>query len=109
MTGAKVGDKTSDPEILNMIEQEKYIGKTGQLPPDMIASLEKSKTVANVVSQAPAEPKVNVIPIPQEQSKPAPAPASGGSGVNDAPFYPTSDPSNIYILSAMSNYNVVGV
>ena len=109
MTGAKVGDKVSDPEILNMIEQEKYIGKTGQLPPDMIASLEKSKTVANVVSQAPAEPKVNVIPIPQEQSKPAPAPASGGSGVNDAPFYPTSDPSNIYILSAMSNYNVVGV
>jgi len=109
MTGAKVGDKTSDPEILNMIEQEKYIGKTGQLPPDMIASLEKSKTVANVVSQAPAEPKVNVIPVPQEQSKPAPAPASSGSGVNDAPFYPTSDPSNIYILSAMSNYNVVGV
>lgn len=109
MTGAKVGDKVSDPEILNMIEQEKYIGKTGQLPPDMIASLEKSKTVANVVSQAPAEPKVNVIPIPQEQPKSAPAPASGGSGVNDAPFYPTSDPSNIYILSAMSNYNVVGV
>ena len=109
MTGAKVGDKVSDPEILNMIEQEKYIGKTGQLPPDMIASLEKSKTVANVVSQAPAEPKVNVIPVPQEQSKPAPAPASSGSGVNDAPFYPTSDPSNIYILSAMSNYNVVGV
>lgn len=109
MTGAKVGDKVSDPEILNMIEQEKYIGKTGQLPPDMIASLEKSKTVANVVSQAPAEPKVNVIPIPQEQSKPAPAPASGGKGVNAAPFYPTSDPSNIYILSAMSNYNVVGV
>ena len=109
MTGAKVGDKVTDPEILNMIEQEKYIGKTGQLPPDMIASLEKSKTVANVVSQAPAEPKVNVIPIPQEQSKPAPAPASSGSGVNDAPFYPTSDPSNIYILSAMSNYNVVGV
>ena len=109
MTGAKVGDKVTDTEILNMIEQEKYIGKTGQLPPDMIASPEKSKTVANVVSQAPAEPKVNVISIPQEQPKSDPAPASGGSGVNDAPFYPTSDPSNIYILSAMSNYNVVGV
>ena len=108
MTGAKVGDKTSDPEILNMIEQEKYIGKTGQLPPDMIASLEKSKTVANVVSQAPAEPKVNVIPIPQEQSKPTPEPVSSG-GVVAAPFYTTSDPSNIYILSAMSNYNVVSV
>ena len=69
-----------------MIEQEKYIGKTGQLPPDMIASLEKSKTVVNVVSQLLAEPKVNVIPIPQEQSKPAPAPASGGKGVNAAPL-----------------------
>ena len=109
MTGAKVGDKVSDPEILNMIEQEKYIGRTGKLPPDMIASVQKSKTVADVVSQAPAEPKVNVIPIPQEQSKPSPAPTSGGSGVNPAPFYPTSDPSNIYILSAMSNYNVVSV
>ena len=108
MTGAKVGDKVSDPEILNMIEQEKYIGRTGKLPPDMIASLEKSKTVADVVSQAPAEPKVNVIPIPQEQSKPTPEPVSSG-GVVDAPFYPTSDPSNIYILSAMSNYNVVSV
>lgn len=109
MTGGKVGDKVTDPEILNMIDQENYIGKTGKLPPDMIASLQKSKTVADVVSQAPAEPKVNVIPIPQEQSKPAPAPTSGGSGVNAAPFYPTSDPSNIYILSAMSNYNVVSV
>ena len=108
MTGAKVGDKVSDPEILNMIEQEKYIGKTGQLPPDMIASLEKSKTVADVVSQAPAEPKVNVVPIPQEQSKPTPEPVSSG-GVVAAPFYTTSDPSNIYILSAMSNYNVVSV
>ena len=108
MTGAKVGDKISDPEILNMIEQEKYIGRTGKLPPDMIASLEKSKTVADVVSQAPAEPKVNVVPIPQEQSKPTPEPISSG-GVVDAPFYPTSDPSNIYILSAMSNYNVVSV
>lgn len=108
MTGAKVGDKVSDPEILNMIEQEKYIGRTGKLPPDMIASLEKSKTVADVVSQAPAEPKVNVVPIPQEQSKPTPEPVSSG-GVVDAPFYPTSDPSNIYILSAMSNYNVVSV
>ena len=108
MTGAKVGDKVTDPEILNMIEQEKYIGKTGQLPPDMIASLEKSKTVADVVSQAPAEPKVNVVPIPQEQSKPSPEPVSSG-GVVAAPFYTTSDPSNIYILSAMSNYNVVSV
>ena len=47
------------------MSKKKTLVKLDKLP-DMIASLEKSKTIANVVSH-PAEPKVNVIPIPHEQ------------------------------------------
>ena len=60
----KIDKKVLDPETTEYIEQEKYIGKYGKLPPSMLESMGKNKQVAQRVSQPPAEPPVNVLPIP---------------------------------------------
>ena len=107
----KVGDKVVDPETLEYIRQEKYIGKYGTLPPSMLQSMSKSKDVARRVSQAPEEPGVTVVPMPVSAGGGAPsqaAPVSGGP-IGGVEMYATSNDDNMYTLGAMSNFNVVGV
>ena len=107
----KVGDKVVDPETLEYIRQEQYIGKYGTLPPSMLQSMSKSKDVARRVSQAPEEPCVTVVPMPVSagSGKPSqPAPVSGGP-IGGVEMYATSNDDNMYTLGAMSNFNVVGV
>ena len=107
----KVGDKVVDPETLEYIRQEQYIGKYGTLPPSMLQSMSKSKDVARRVSQAPEEPGVTVVPMPVSagSGKPSqPAPVSGGP-IGGVEMYATSNDDNMYTLGAMSNFNVVGV
>tara|TARA_Y100000022_G_scaffold194470_1_gene198865 strand:+ start:609 stop:2072 length:1464 start_codon:yes stop_codon:yes gene_type:complete len=106
----KVGQKVADPETLEYISQEQYIGKYGKLPPSMLESMGKSKDVARRVSQAPPDPGVTVIPMQTPSQEPptaAAAVASGGIGKVDN--YPTSNDDNIYTFGAMSNFNVVSV
>lgn len=106
----KVGQKVSDPETLEYISQEQYIGKYGKLPPSMLESMGKSKDVARRVSQAPPDPGVTVIPMQTPSQEPptaAAAVASGGIGKVDN--YPTNNDDNIYTFGAMSNFNVVSV
>ena len=99
-------------EVESFVDTEKYIGKLGKLPADMFTPVKKDKNLAEKVGPAP-EPPVNVVPIPtggesSAAAAPAPEPVSSG-GINNAPSYPTSNRDNIYILGAMSNFNVVMV
>ena len=105
------GQKVTDPETLEYIRQEQYIGKYGTLPPSMLESMSKSRDVARRVSQAPEEPGVTVVPMPVSSGGGAPsqaAPVSGGP-IGGVEMYATSNDDNMYTLGAMSNFNVVGV
>ena len=107
----KVGQKVTDPETLEYIRQEQYIGKYGTLPPSMLESMSKSRDVARRVSQAPEEPGVTVVPMPVSAGGGAPsqpAPVSSGP-IGGVEMYATSNDDNMYTLGAMSNFNVVGV
>ena len=105
------GQKVTDPETLEYIRQEQYIGKYGTLPPSMLESMSKSRDVARRVSQAPEEPGVTVVPMPVSAGGGAPsqpAPVSAGP-IGGVEMYATSNDDNMYTLGAMSNFNVVGV
>lgn len=98
-------------EVKSYIEQERYIGRTGQLPADMITPRRRDDSVAQTISRS-TEPGVTVVPIPiaqaqgQQEAEPIEAPAAQGS-VSGVPSIPTSNPDNIYLLGAYSNFNVV--
>ena len=102
---------TSAAEVQSFIDQEKYIGRTGQLSADMITSMRRNDTVAQTISQS-TEPGVTVIPMPiqqaqsQQQAEPIEAPAAQGA-VSGVPSIPTSNQDNIYLFGAYSNFNVV--
>ena len=101
--------KVLDPETSEYIRQEQYIGKYGSLPPSMLESISRSRSVAQNVSQPVAEPGVTVVPMEQPStSAPSSEPIVSG-GINAPPFFTTSDPENIYTLGARSNFNVVSV
>jgi len=106
-----VGKKVVDPETLEYIRQEQYIGKYGELPPGMLSSTSARKDVARRVSQAPPEPGVTVLPMPvsgggRKQSQPTSVSSGPIGGVE---MYSTSNDDNMYVLGAMSNYNVVSI
>ena len=97
-------------EIQRFIDQEKYIGRTGQLPANMFTPMSKDDSVARTISQS-TEPGVTVVPIPIEQAQaqetqPIEAPAAQGV-VSGVPNIPTANKDNIYLLGAYSNFNVV--
>ena len=107
----KIGKKVLDPETTEFIEQEKYIGKYGKLPPSMLQSNAKSQEVAKRVSQPPQEPGVTVVPLATgsgESKQSAATPAATGS-IASVKMYPTNNSDNMYTLGAMSNFNVVSV
>ena len=112
MTLADMGFSTK--EVQGFINDENFIGKTGKLPPNMFTPIQKAQTVADKVSQPPAEQPINVIPIPippaPSQQTPAPASAPSASGpVGNVPLYATSDSDNMYRLAAVSAFNVPSV
>jgi len=108
------GDKTllemgfTVGEVQSFVDAEKYVGKLGRLPvEDMFSPVKKDAKVAEKVGPAP-EPPVNVVPIPSDQGAAKPEPVPAGMGpINNAPSFATSNSDNIYILGAMSNFNVV--
>ena len=97
-------------EIQRFIDQEKYIGRTGQLPANMFTPISKDDSVAKTISQS-TEPGVTVVPIPIEQAQAQETqqietPAAQGV-VSGVPNIPTANKDNIYLLGAYSNFNVV--
>ena len=98
----KVGQKVKDPETLEYIRQEQYIGKYGTLPPSMLESMSRSKDVARRVSQAPEEPGVTVVPMPVSAGGGAPSqpvPVSGGP-IGGVEMYATSNDCLLYTSDA---------
>lgn len=100
-------------EVQGYIDEEKYIGKTGKLPPSMMKfdGVSKSKEVAQRVSAPPEEPGVTVVPIPMESGdsggqQQAPAGVSGGA-IAGTPAYLTFNPDVNKFYGATSHFNVV--
>lgn len=98
-------------EVQSYIDQEKYIGRTGQLSPDMITPVKRDDSVAQTISRS-TEPGVTVVPIPiaqaqgQQEAAPIETPAAQGA-ISGVPNIPTANKDNIYLLGAYSNFNVV--
>ena len=104
------GQKVLDPETTEYIKQEQYIGKYGTLPPSMLESMNKSKTVAQNVSQPVAEPGVTVVPMQTPSNEPQTVAAPAASGpIGGVEGYATNNEDNIYTFGAISNFNVLGV
>ena len=116
MTGAKVGDVVTDPEITKMIEEENYIGKTGELPDSMQASI-----TSNPESMQAPPPKMNQLP---KLSEPAPQiiaanaqqkqtggglpRPTAGDGITMVPDIKTSNSDvSQYTMLSMAIYNAV--
>jgi hypothetical protein len=104
----------STKEVQGFINDENYIGKNGKLPPNMFTPIQKAQTVADRVSQPPAEQPINVIPIPippapSQQSSPRPSAPVASGPVGNVPLYATSDSDNMYRLAAVSAFNVPSV
>lgn len=100
-----------DASVQSFVDTEKYVGKFGKLPTDLFTPMKRDEKLAEKVGPAP-EPPLNVVPVPAETQQPTQSQArsqpvkSGGSAAN-APSFATSNRDNIYILGAMSNFNVV--
>jgi len=104
----------STKEVQGFINDENYIGQTGKLPPNMFTPIQKAQTVADKVSQPPAEQPINVIPMPippapSQQSSPRPSAPVASGPVGNVPLYATSDSDNMYRLAAVSAFNVPSV
>lgn len=98
-------------EVQGMINEEKYIGKTGNLPSSNITPIIKAQKVAERVSEPPQEDPINIVPIPIPpsgggQSNQQSVPAASGN-VGGIPVFATSDSSNMYVLTTKTIFNVL--
>ena len=104
----QIGAKATDPAILAMIEQEKYIKETGELPPNYFGPTSNRRNVAENIQNFVPEEKINVVPmeVPQEPP-PAQEVDSGGGSISPTPAYLPFDPGNPWRFGAFRDYNVV--
>ena len=104
----QIGAKVTDPAVLAMIEQEKYIGRTGELPPNYFEPTSNRRNVAENIQNFVPEEKISVVPmeVPQEPP-PAQEVDSGGGSISPTPAYLPFDPGNPWRFGAFRDYNVV--
>lgn len=104
----QIGAKATDPAVLAMIEQEKYIKETGELPPNYFGPTSNRRNVAENIQNFVPEEKISVVPmeVPQEPP-PAQEVDSGGGSISPTPAYLPFDPSNPWRFGAFRDYNVV--
>ena len=104
----QIGAKATDPAVLAMIEQEKYIGRTGELPPNYFEPTSNRRNVAENIQNFVPEEKISVVPmeVPQEPP-PAQEVDSGGGSISPTPAYLPFDPANPWRFGAFRDYNVV--
>ena len=55
-------------EVQSFIDQERYIGRTGQLPADVFTPISRNDSVAETISRS-TEPGVTVVPMPIPQAQ----------------------------------------
>ena len=104
----QIGAKVTDPAVLAMIEQEKYIKETGELPPNYFGPTSNRRNVAENIQNFVPEEKISVVPmeVPQEPP-PAQEVDSGGGSISPTPAYLPFDPGNPWRFGAFRDYNVV--
>ena len=104
----QIGAKATDPAVLAMIEQEKYIKETGELPPNYFEPTSNRRNVAQNIQNFVPEEKINVVPmeVPQEPP-PAQEVDSGGGSISPTPAFLPFDPGNPWRFGAFRDYNVV--
>ena len=104
----QIGAKATDPAVLAMIEQEKYIKETGELPPNYFGPTSNRRNVAENIQNFVPEEKISVVPmeVPQEPP-PAQEVDSGGGSISPTPAYLPFDPGNPWRFGAFRDYNVV--
>ena len=104
----QIGAKATDPAVLAMIEQEKYIKETGELPPNYFGPTSNRRNVAQNIQNFVPEEKISVVPmeVPQEPP-PAQEVDSGGGSISPTPAYLPFDPGNPWRFGAFRDYNVV--
>ena len=122
----KEGQKVVDPETLEFIKQEQYIGKYGKLPPSMGGDKDvspkpvvepkvepKKKNTSDTYKKITELPEVkpSIISIPtsaeQQQSQPTSSATSSGSATGgDYPKIPARNLSNNYVVLAYKHYQV---
>lgn len=104
----QIGAKATDPAVLAMIEQEQYIKKTGELPPNYFGPTSNRRNVAENIQNFVPEEKISVVPmeVPQEPP-PAQEVDSGGGSISPTPAYLPFDPGNPWRFGAFRDYNVV--
>lgn len=123
----KGGQKVVDPETLEFIKQEQYIGKYGKLPPSMGGDKDvspkpvvepkietKKQNTSDTYKKITELPEVKptVISIPtsakqQQQSQPTSNATSSGSATGgNYPKIPSRNLSNNYVVLAYKHYQV---
>ena len=104
----QIGAKATDSAVLAMIEQEKYIKETGELPPNYFGPTSNRRNVAENIQNFVPEEKISVVPmeVPQEPP-PAQEVDSGGGSISPTPAYLPFDPGNPWRFGAFRDYNVV--
>jgi hypothetical protein len=104
----QIGAKATDPAVLAMIEQEKYIKETGELPPNYFGPTSNRRNIAENIQNFVPEEKISVVPmeVPQEPP-PAQEVDSGGGSISPTPAYLPFDPGNPWRFGAFRDYNVV--
>ena len=116
MTGAKVGDVVTDPEITRIVEEKNYIGRTGELPDSMQASI-----TSNPESMQAPPPKMNQLPklsepapqiiaanVQQKQTGGGLPRPTAGDGITMVPDIKTSNSDvSQYTMLSMAIYNAV--
>ena len=105
----QIGAKVSDPDILRMIEEEKEIGRTGNLPSTVQPIFNDRKPIVDRISQEIPSEQINVVPMPMSggsSAQPQEVDSSSGN-IAPVPSYASGDPDDPFGVSNVSIYGIL--
>ena len=105
----QIGAKVSDPDILRMIEEEKEIGRTGNLPSMVQPVFNDRKPIVDRISQEIPSEQINVVPMPMSggsSAQPQEVDSSSGN-IAPVPSYTSGDPDDPFGVSNVSIYGIL--
>jgi hypothetical protein len=105
----QIGAKVSDPDILRMIEEEKEIGRTGNLPSMVQPIFNDRKPIVDRISQEIPSEQINVVPMPMSggsSAQPQEVDSSSGN-IAPVPSYASGDPDDPFGVSNVSIYGIL--
>ena len=105
----QIGAKVTDPDILRMIEEEKEIGRTGNLPSTVQPVFNDRKPIVDRISQEIPSEQINVVPMPisgGSSAQPQEVDSSSGN-IAPVPSYTSGDPDDPFGVSNVSIYGIL--